>query len=205
MAFKLITDDDVKALLKGTAQTSTEWDSLFNDTLIPAIGELFANYCHRPDFDKLARTEYFSPVSRQYNLLLSSPPVAATPAVQVWEDSNLPRFGGSETLLVNGTDYFVHESRGQIEKLSPFLSGSKTVKVTYTGGYLTADATGVPPLLKFAAMSQVSIYFKNRDLYGIATQSVAGGSITLPPIMTLPKQVTLLLDHFKFLDYGCQY
>ena len=202
MAFKLITDDDVKALTKG--DFSTAFDSVLNDVLIPAIGEAFANYCHRPDFDKTARTEYFSPGYYQHTLRVKSPPIdEVAAAVRVYEDSSLPRFGGSETELVNGTEYFVHAARGTIEKLSNFICGPKTVKVTYTGGYLTSDAAGTPPALKLAAITQAKILFERREEYGITGRSLEGGSINLMTILTLPRQVTLLLDKFKMYDYAC--
>lgn len=197
MAFKLITSEDLKEISKGSFPE--DFDPLLDDILIPAVGESFAHYCNRPDFDKIARTEFFSPGEKRKNLFLSSPPVAA--GIQVWESSEIPRL--YSVLLVEGSDYFLDPDSGIIERgrggydCSYWRRGSRTVKATYTGGYLTADAEGVPSDLRLAAITQCKIYFDQRDAYGVTGKSLEGGSITLLSILTLPAQVTMLLDRYK--------
>ena len=196
--FKLISSDDLKEISKGSF--SEDFDPLLDDILIPAVGESFAHYCNRPDFDKKARTEFFSPGENRRCLFLFSPPI--DPGIQVWESSAIPR--DYTTLLTEGSDYFLDPEAGIIERgaggcyaCSYWRRGSRTVKATYTGGYLTGDCEGVPPSLRLAAITQCKIYFDQRDAYGITGKSLEGGSITLLSILTLPKQVTMLLDCYR--------
>lgn len=197
MAFKLISVDDVRALAKG--DFASDFDHLFGDILIPAIGKTFASYCNRPDFDKASRSEIFSPRLWQSVITLSSPPIATAPAAQIWQSTATPRVYGADELLTNGEDVFIHEAIGQIERGNGnyFPSGPLTVKVTYTGGYLSGDAQGVPADLRFAALSQAKIFFDRREDYGMTGRSLEGGSVSLQAILTLPRQITLLLDQYK--------
>lgn len=194
--FKLISPEDYKLLTKGGHDA--EFDPVLDLIIIPAVGKLFAQYCNRPDFDKLARTEFLSPRPGANKLFVSSPPVAATPAIQVWESSASPRVYDSAALLTEGTDYFLFENEGKIEKEGDcFVPGTKTVKVTYTGGYLTKDGVGVPDDLKLAAITQTKIFFDRREEWGVTGRSLEGGSVSMLNILTLPKQVTLLLDAYR--------
>lgn len=195
MAFKLITDNDVKAFGKGNYDTA--FDSLLNDFIIPAVGDLFANYTGRPDFDQSARTEYFSPRPGTCVLFLACPPVAASPAVQLWEDSSIPRAYGAGTAKTNGTDFIVHEDQGVIERLGWFTPGAKAVKVTYTGGFLTANNTGCPSDLRLAAIAQAKIFFDRREELGLTSRSLEGGSMAILPLTTLPRHITMILDKYR--------
>lgn len=286
MAYKLITAEDLKSLTKGSF--GEEYDPLLEDILIPAVGKTFAAYCHRPDFDKIIRIEYFSPRERQKRLFLSSPPIAPTltsirttnlrwilsaagagiyyvelaaggnPAladpsgvlqnggqmarsatsalqpgyfwygdadtlgfstvyvrlhdstdpdskalgyvqhvaggVRLYEDSGFPKSYSTE--LVSGSDFFVFDEEGIIERSTWFACGYQTLKVVYQGGYLTDDAVGAPPDLKLAATMQTAILFSRRDELGVTSRSLEGGSISLL-MPTLPKSVTLLLDQYR--------
>lgn len=73
MSFRLITPEDIKATTKG--DFGTAFDYLLDGIIIPAVGETFAAYCHRTDFDLKARTEFFDIRENQSSLFLSSPPV----------------------------------------------------------------------------------------------------------------------------------
>lgn len=197
-AFRLITSEDLKEISKGVFPE--DFDPLLDDILIPAVGESFAHYCNRPDFDKKSRTEFFSPGEKRSSLFLSSPPVDA--GIQVWESSEIPR--SYTALLVEGSDYFLDSEAGIIERgrgggysCAYWRRGSRSVKATYNGGYLTADAVGVPADLRLAAITQCKIYFDQRDAYGVTGKSLEGGSITLLSILTLPQQVTILLDRYR--------
>lgn len=209
MAFALINARDLEEISKGDIST---FEALLDKTIIPAVGEVFAAYCNRPDFDLKLRTEYFSPQTHQNILTVASPPIAevgsypdkadfdntGAPAVRVWEDAALPRAYGSTTEIINGQDFFVYESAGQIAKeCATFLRGHKTVKVVYPGGYLTADCQNVPGALKMAAIAQTKILFDRREEYGVTGRALEGGSINMLSVLTLPRQVTMLLDQFK--------
>jgi len=192
----LITAGDIGQITKAQGGVAGH-EVLIDDLIIPAVEQAFAKYCNRDDFDQKSRTEIFSIQQPTAILQVSSPPIAAAPAVQLWQDTATPRAYGSTTELVNGTDFFVLESVGQIVKEgSCFASGLKTVKVTYTGGWLTGDGAGVPASLKLAAMIQALGLFERRGEYFLTSRSQEGSISMLTPLM-LPKNVTILLDEFR--------
>lgn len=202
MSFKLITLDELKQAGKAGQQG---WDSnlefLADEIIIPAVGQIFARYCNRDDFDAKARTEYVSPREPTRFLSLKSPPVATSPIVELWQSLSIPRQYTDSEKLVNGEDYFVHEAEGMIEAESCFSGGPKSIKVTYTGGYLTADAQGAPTDLRMAALAQAKILFDRREEYGVTGRSIDGSSITLLNVLTLPRQITMMLDPYRVI-YG---
>jgi hypothetical protein len=199
--FKLCLPQDIQILSKG--EFGDELFPLLDDLIIPSVGPLFANHCHRPDFDRAVRTEFHSPLTHIDSrfLFLHSPPVADSPAIQLWESGSLPRVYGAEELKVENTDYFLFANEGMIEKTSGFFPrGPKTVKVTYTGGYLTGHAQDVPEDLRLAAVMQAKILFDRREELGLTGRSLEGGSISLLNILTLPTQVTMLLDRHRIIN-----
>ncbi len=197
MAYALITIADIKQGSKG--DFGSDFDYLLGKIIIPAVGKLFASYCQRADWDKAERTQYLSPRHCQKYLHLSSPPLATSPAVQLWQNVSLPRAYASADLLVNGQDYFVHEDEGVIEHLTAFSGGPKSIKCTYTGGYLTADGVGTPDDIRLAAIAQAKILFDRREEYGVSSRSQEGGAITMLSYLTLPRSVTMMLDNYVLL------
>ena len=61
MAFQLVTFDEIKKISKGGQDWSIEFEYLLEKKIIPAVTSSLLNYCRRPDWDKAARIEYFSP------------------------------------------------------------------------------------------------------------------------------------------------
>jgi hypothetical protein len=200
--YKLIQIEDIKKLTKG--DFGAEFDFLLGDVIIPAVGKLFAQYCKRPDFDKAVRTEYLSPHCGRRKLFVKSPPISpavvspAIEALRLYQDSSYPRVYGAGTELVNGTDFIVFEDEGVIERAGYgfFYDGPKTVKVTYTGGFLTTDAVGCPEDLRLAAVAQTKMFFDRREELGLTGRSLEGGSINLMTPLLLPKLVTIMLDPY---------
>lgn len=81
-----------------------------------------------------ALTEYYDGDASNV-LWLKASPVAS---VQLWCDSS--RTFGSDTLLVEDTDFVVYADEGKVVLLSGSLpAGAQTVKATYTGGYDTSN------------------------------------------------------------------
>lgn len=202
MPFKLITSEDLKQLTKG--EVGDSFDFALDEIIIPAVGKLLASYCNRPDFDKAIRTEYLSPREGQRTLFLASPPVSpavvspAIEALRLYQDTAAPRVYDATTELVNGTEFFVFEEQGTIEKVGSWWAcGPKTIKTTYTGGWLTDDAVGCPEDLRLAAVMQTKIFWDRREEYGVTGRSLEGGSISMLNVLTLPKQVTVLLDQYR--------
>ena len=211
---RLCSSSDVQLLTKlneGDNLTEPQLQ-LLDDLIIPAVGALCAGRCGRPDFDKKLRTEYLSPPKPRQVLFVASPPISpavisvpAEPtdiaAIQVWQSGALPRVYGTDELLVEGTDFAIDEEMGMIAKLgtSYFADGYKAIKVTYTGGYLTGDSTGVPDDLKMAAAMQSKVLFDRREEFGITGRSLEGGSMNYNTL-TLPTQITMILDRYRIMN-----
>lgn len=73
--YRLLSAQDIKKMSKATF-SGTEHDYLLEEIIIPQVGPLLAGECNRPDFDKKARIELFSPRENQSVLFLKSPPIA---------------------------------------------------------------------------------------------------------------------------------
>jgi len=207
MAFQLITFDEIKKISKGGGDWSTEFEYLLEKVIIPSVTKVFANYCHRPDWDKAARIEYFGSDRYLRTLFLSSPPVYAAAvgppiieALRLYQDSADPPTYGAGTELTTG--FVVYEDEGTIEHRTGFISGPKSIKVTYTGGYLTADGIGTPDDVKVAAIEQTKIIFDRREEFGLTGRSLEGGSVSLLAPTILPQSVTRLLDDYRVYR-GC--
>lgn len=196
MAFKLVTSQELKALTKGTF--GNDFDPLIEDIIIPAIDQNFPFYCHRDDFDKKERTEYLSPNKDDRFAFLSGPPVDLAQPIEVWESTALPRTYEAGQLLTHGVHYFVHYDEGTIEKIGHFAGGPQSVKVVYTGGYLTADGQDVPADLRLAALISAKILFDRREEIALQSKALEGGSFSLLQPLVLPPSVTKLLDHYRF-------
>lgn len=197
MAFKLCSLAQIKGRIKG--DLGTNFDSLIDDQIIPSVTLQTARPCGRPDWDKAARTEFYNPDHATQRLFIASPPIASTPAVQVWESTATPRVYGASELLVLDTDYFVYDQDGIIVKagMSRWAQGPKTVKCGYTGGYLTANATGAPEDLVEAAIRQCVLVFARRDSGGLGGQSLEGGSFTFSSGLKIDPSVWELLRAYK--------
>lgn len=210
MAFQIITFDEIKKISKGGQDWSIEFEYLLEKIIIPAVTGIFAKYCRRPDWDKAIRTDYFSPNNSQGKTLsLSSPPVypaaaevigpphiAAIEALRLYQDSGDPPTYGAGTEITSG--FVVYEDEGIIEhRGSGFVGGPKSIKVTYTGGYLTADAVGAPDDLRLAAIMQTKIIFDRREELGLTGRSLEGGSVSLLTPMILPTSVTMMLNDYR--------
>lgn len=215
MSFQLITFDDIKRISKGGSAWTEEFEQLLDQDIIPAVTKRFATYCHRPDWDKVARVEYFGAYYYRpaRNLFLSSPPVypaaaeiidPPTPAIEalrLYQDSADPPTWGAGTELTSG--FVVYEEEGVItHRGCGFVSGPKSIKVTYTGGYLTGDGIGTPDDVRFAAVEQTKIIFDRREEFGLTGRSLEGGSVSLLTPIDLPLSVTRLLDDYRVYR-GC--
>jgi hypothetical protein len=214
MAFQLITFDEIKKMSKGGGDWSTEFEYIIEKRIIPEITKGLAKYCHRPDWDKVARTEYFGSDRPTRTLFLSSPPVYpavaaivgppavdAIEALRLYQDSADPPTYGAGTELTSG--FVVYEDEGSIvHRGTGFMTGPKSIKVTYTGGYLTADGIGTPDDVRGAAIMQAKIIFDRREEFGLTGRSLEGGSVSLLTPLWLPRQVTMQVDDYRVYR-GC--
>jgi len=178
--YQLITVDHVKALAKG--DFGPDFDFLISEIIIPGIGKILAEETNQGDFDKTQRT-YLLDVNecRRKHLLIDFPidqTVSVTPErgpVRVWTSTSAPRSYTEE--LVNGTDFFVNDAIGLIERTGGYWpQGPKTVKVVATTKWVTANAQNVPPDLFLAASLTAKALFDNRENWGLSSVSLEGGS-----------------------------
>lgn len=197
MGFKLCSLQDLKDRSKTGDQFGATFDTLLGQ-IIDSITLQLAQYCHRPDWDSKARTEYFNPGSNSRRIFVASPPIAASPVIQIWEGTANPRVYGAAELLTLGEDYFVYSEEGIIIKESRgrWAEGLKTVKVTYTGGYLTADDAGAAADLADAAIRQAKLVFDRREAGGLGGQSLEGGSFSFSSGLKIDPSVKELLQHY---------
>ncbi len=215
MAFQLITFDEIKKISKGGDSWSTEFEYLLEKVIIPAVTIVFAIYCHRPDWDKRDRIEYFSLDRPARNLFVASPPIyPATAAiigppavdaiemVRVYQDGADPPTWVASTELTSG--WVVHEDEGVIQhRTTGFVAtGPNSVKVTYHGGYLIGDGIGTPDPVRLGATMMSKNIFDRREEFGLTGRSLEGGSVSLLTPMILPKSVTMLLDDYRVYR-GC--
>lgn len=182
MAFKLCSAAQVKDRITRGESLDSSFDTLL-DQIIDGVTADFARRAHRPDWDKAARSEFFNPGENTRRISLSSPPIASTPVIQVWESNDSPRAYGADELLVLDTDYFIYSDEGIVikEDRARWSEGLKTVKITYTGGHLTADATDFPTDLWEIAVEESAWRFINRGRGGLQSQSLEGGTLSYQP------------------------
>jgi len=199
MAFKLCTLQDVQDRYRGTG-IHADHESLIDNQIIPAITLALAHEASRPDWDKKVRSEYLNyDPSGTRRIFVQSPPIAASPTVQVWESGSLPRVYGADELLTIDEDYFVMSEEGIIIKdgLAAWASGINAVKITYTGGHLAANGQGAPADLVEACIRQVKLVFDRMSAGGISSESVGGGSFAFSSGLKLDPSVTEILREYK--------
>ena len=197
MARKLCSVQDIKDRSKGGTDLGATFDTLLGQ-IIDSVTLQLARHCGRPDWDQLARSEFFNPGSNTRRIFVASPPIAGAPVIQIWESTANPRVYGASELLTLDEDYFVYSGEGIIMKEGRGLwaEGLKTVKITYTGGYLTADDAAAPADLADAAIVQAKLEFDRRESAGLAGQSLEGGSFSFSSGLKIDPAVRQKLQHY---------
>ena len=178
--YDLITVDQVKALTKGAFDDT--FDYLLSAIIIPGIGKILAEETNQGDFDKTERTYLLDVNETERRTLFIDFPVdqtvSVTPArgpVRLWTSTDAPRSYTAE--LVNGSDFFVNDNLGLIERTSGhWPQGPKTVKVLATTKWVTGNAQNVPSDLFLAASLTAKALFDNRENWGLSSVSLEGGS-----------------------------
>jgi hypothetical protein len=187
--WNLIASADIDAAYKQDAPGA----SLAGVTalIIPHVSNQIAQYLRR-ELDKAAYT-VFPDSDGSKHIWLDAYPIATSPAVQLYYDTAIPRVYGADTLLTEGEDYFVYTTRGKIELLYAKPAGPKPFKVIYTGGLLTANATGVPDTIKLPAIIWAKRLLQQWDNLGIINNSFAGASVSYPPLGWIPRDIQEML------------
>jgi len=169
--------------------TDTTKDELI-ESLILASQSFIDEYCGR-SFEKSAVTEYFGDKATN-RLLLSKFPIDTKKTIKIWDSWDRAY---ADTDLVDSNDYFIDADNGMI-KLDYEIGGSPgSVKVAYTGGFLT-----IPAAIKQACVELVTRKLKEGPSGGLGVPSRSlpgiGGNVTFVIDALLP-QTKIALDLYK--------
>ncbi len=159
------------------------------EMLINGVSAMFEVYCRRV-FQQASFTEYHNGRGKVV-LFVGNPPIASSPAVEIWDD--LERVWGSGT-LIDPSQYTIDESEMFIQMDGRTLKdGYKNVKITYTGGYLT-----IPGDLELACIEQVALKFREatEKNLGVTARGFADGSVSFNWREILP-QIKMILDGYR--------
>jgi hypothetical protein len=125
-------------------------------------------------------------------LLLARFPVEGVPSIYVDDDA----LWGEDTVLAS-TDYRLNALRGRIvygvDGSTPWPSGVQNIRVTYTGGYVSAGEippagqTAMPEAIRRAYLLQCGFEWRNRTHLGQASISGQGASVNIAPAELLPE------------------
>jgi hypothetical protein len=169
--------------------TDTNKDDLIT-SLITACQSFIDEYCGR-SFERGSTTEFFGDIPTS-KLFLSKFPINTVKPFKIWEsgDRSYP-----DSDLINSSDYFIDAENG-IVKLDYEVGGIPgSVKVSYTGGFLT-----IPAAIKQACIELVARKLKEGIGGGLGVPSRAlpgaGGSVTYITDDILP-QTKIVLDSYR--------
>lgn len=188
----LTTKEQVKIWLEDTVGTSS-FDALL-DEIVLAVSQRIELAANR----KLFNTEYVElHDGGTPRIYVKNPPITKITKIVYaynYDFANGFTLGTSEYVL-DPTDHknCIYSTFGA------FLSGPDSLKVTYEGGYISADEvdTNIPPALRAAAALQAVYLFKNRKTIGFDNVEVGTGGIVhkitsnwlLPEVMDMVKQL----------------
>lgn len=192
-ATALVTVAAAKAYC-GIETAITTWDSIL-ETLIDGVSEAFNRSCDRT----LAKATYTGayldgPGTRE--LVLPNFPVISITSV---EEDDLALTEGDEY------DYLLYAESGILWRVGgDWLLGPKTVKITYTAGYIAIPGAGetesIPADLKLAALQQVAAEWqaiKNKSWGKLSDSGPDGASITRFESGQFLREVRQVLERYR--------
>ncbi len=199
----LVTVDEVKAYLFPTGGVGTTEDVRLQ-RIINRASQIIEAYLGRELIVRKAGTpaadvpivEYHSVYDERFELYLSEWPLISV--ASVYEDT--ARVYGSDCLLTVNTDYIVSSRTGKLLRVfdsggaTAWVTGFRTIKVTYTAGYVNAAA--LPAHLADAALDLCARMFKEaqRAQWGVSSASDAAGNWTRFGQERLPEALRDVLD-----------
>jgi hypothetical protein len=200
----LTTKDEVKLHLEDTAGTST-FDALL-DAIILAVSQRIELASNRKLFTA-TRTEIHSGGTPR--IYVKCPPITSITSIIYGPGY---QFTNGQELSV--TEYLVDPSENKNVIYSTygcFPGGEDSLKVTYVGGYISADTadpdldeqpSNIPDWLKHAATQQVVYMFKNRKNLGLDNVNIGDGILVkttqrwfLPEVQDVLKQLRIRNIH----------
>ena len=168
----LTTLAEVKEYLR-TAGTpiGSDFDSLIENSLIPAVSQLIEKHCSR-SFGEATFTEYHDGGGDFIHV--KNPPIISVTSIYQDED-----WEWSSSYLVSSSSY-INFLVNIGSKSGKWPYAIRSIKVTYIGGYVYTASAGhvvLPDDIKYAATLQVAYSFKRRKDIGLQTISFPDGSI----------------------------
>jgi hypothetical protein len=175
MANVLTTKEEVKIWCEDTAGTSV-FDALL-DAIILAVSQRIEIAANRSLFSA-TYVELHDGGSRK--IFPKNPPITSITSIVYAPDMDFVNgvtLGASEYLL-DPSD----KKNAVYSTFGPFLSGCEALKLTYIGGYISADSvspvTNIPSFVKSAATIQAVYLFKNRKTIGFDNVQVGEGVLS---------------------------
>ena len=190
MAFRIVSFAEVQSWSKTSGgDIDSTFQSLFEDIIIKGVTSQISDYLKRR-LDKADRTEIFDGENMP-SIFVDAYPIDTGATLEVREDSD--RVFGTDTLLTKDDDYFVYDLIGEFRHATRWARGNRTLQIQWTGGLLTAHATGAPDWLKMPTLIQCLHVFNAIGQAGWSSRSLEGGSIAFPQRAWLLTEVKQML------------
>lgn len=175
MSSILTTKEAVKLYLEDTAGTSS-FDALL-DAIILGVSQKFELAANRPLFAD-TRTELKDGGSSR--IFVNAPPIVSITSIIYAPNYQFSSVGA---VTLGASEYLLDPSSKKNAifcTYGAFIGGKDALKVTYVGGYTSADATGsnIPESVKQAATIQCVYLFKNRKTIGLDNVTMGDGTLT---------------------------
>lgn len=206
VAKPIVSVIEAKSLVRIDGATD---DALFLRA-IKAVSSRIEKHCNRTFGEQTGIVEYHGGDTQAWTTLIPRcRPLTSTTAVDLRVDLN--RVFGSDTLLVEDTDFVVDAELGLIDLVGAGIAGvlsgmgrfptdPKTIKLTYSAGYTVADMPYEAKLA--AAMWAGMIHQKLVEQNGLlqSSKQIMDGSVDF--IQGMPEDVMVLLEGLKFSTIG---
>ena len=139
-----------------------------------------------------SQTEYHDYPENNYLLYLNHPPISS---VTLYTNADVPRaFGSSDVVSSDNYEVYTEDNLGKIYMTgATFITGARTIKVTYTGGFST-----IPADLVIACLDLIAFWFWQRknQTFGVTSHTRPEGTgVTKDPEM--PATVTHAVNKYK--------
>jgi hypothetical protein len=200
----LATVSDIKARL-GVVSTYTADDAVYLEILKAVSAEMAGPAGAGRPLEELERTEYFSPERGDSTLWLGVWPVVEIDAVV---EASYGDFASADELTL-ADDYYLVQDIGELHRVGTWLAGRRTVKVTYTAGFVPAETAAgqgfspeagqvlIPDDLRSACLVQAIHEFSRRKAPGATGESVQSANVSLGEISGLLPQVKEVCQKYR--------
>lgn len=177
--FRLCTVEQVIVFQRGSV----------DDSLVPLLEQLtlgitrrFASLCGRLTWDRGAYLDVHD--GGKDRLYLRNWPIDETEPLTVEVDP------AQQWEVRDPNTYLLDPEDGTLIFVgAPPAASPRSVRVSYTGGFLTADGVGAPDDLALLATLQASFFFQRRSDLGLVAHSLEGSTISQEQRLTLLPEV----------------